>query len=182
MRTKFHNATIINHKQALSKRLWKMLKLNFHYKEDGKGAIDTMRPNSAGTPWPRRSRVSPDSRRAPRTNEWMAREPWATRPRHSRVSRVPREWMNGPGTAGPWQQPGQRGHCHTKFVPAAKFLPGASSIRNPFQTCLSADDRVVRCRAGFKKHSRSCCLRRNNIIQLTDRLITLVFTLYLYCI
>jgi hypothetical protein len=29
--------------------------------------------------------------------------------------------------------------------------------------------RVVRCRAGFKKHLRSCCQRQNNIIQITDR-------------
>ena len=32
--------------------------------------------------------------------------------------------------------------CHTKFVPAAKFVPGASSIRNPLQICLATDDRV----------------------------------------
>ena len=36
---------------------------------------------------------------------------------------------------------------------------------------------IVRCQAGFKKHSRSSCQRWNTIIQ-----ITLVFTLYLYCI
>ncbi|CAL8370433.1 unnamed protein product [Boreogadus saida] len=41
----------------------------------------------------------------------------------------------------------REGCCHAKFVPAAKFVPGASSIRNPFQTCLATDDRVVRCLA-----------------------------------
>ena len=40
-----------------------------------------------------------------------------------------------------------RRRCHTKFVPAAKFVPGASSIRNPLQICLATDDRFVRCLA-----------------------------------
>ena len=40
------------------------------------------------------------------------------------------------GAQHPWWR------CHTKFVPAAKFVPGTSSIRNPFQTCLATDDRV----------------------------------------
>jgi hypothetical protein len=52
------------------------------------------------------------------------------------------------------------GRCHAKFVPAAKFVPGTSTTDYV---------RVVRCRAGFKKHLRSCCQRRNNIIQITDR-------------
>ena len=39
------------------------------------------------------------------------------------------------------------GLCHAKFVPAAKFVPGASSIRNPLQICLATDDRFVRCLA-----------------------------------
>ena len=33
-------------------------------------------------------------------------------------------------------------HCRTNFVPGAKFVPGTSSLRNPFQTCLATDDRV----------------------------------------